>query len=575
MFLRPSRRRGSAAAVSMVAVALLAVGCSGSPGGSGTSSNPGASSNPGGGTDADTLIAYTGQSGDYQVNFNPFSPTQIGGPGTIFEPLFFFNQVQAVDPVPLLGTKYSWNTDGTVLTITTRENVTWSDGKPFSAKDVAFTLDMIAKTPAINTVGYAGSAKAPDDTHVVVTFPQPAYMDAPQLLGKTFIVPEHIWTGIADPATDTMSKPIGTGPYTLADFKGQAYTLTANPKYWGGEPAVKNVRFLALSGNQSGADALAAGQIDWQTGQVPDIANVEKNYPGYKAITVPLNQMALFTCSSADLGCTGPQTDPAVRKAIYYGMDRTQLNALAFENTASDMSPGLALMPRDQAYVSGKLKEKLAPSSPDVAKAQALLEGAGWAKGSDGIYAKAGQRLAMSVLVVTGWTDYITAIDTMTQQLKAVGIEITAQQVSWNEWSDARGQGKFQLLIDSLNGGPTADPYYLYAYFLSSKNTAKVGKAANPNFARFSDPKVDAALASLKSIDPTNAKARQQYFDVIQTQVEESMPYIPILTGGTTSEFHAAKFTGWPSKDNLYAFPAVWSRPDDARIFVTLKPVGK
>lgn len=569
MFLHSSRRRGSAAAAGMVALALVAAGCAGSTGGNGTGSGAG------GGVDADTLIAYTGQAGDYQINFNPFSPSLIGGPGTIFESLFFFNQVQDVDPVPLLGTEYAWNEDGTVLTITTREDVTWSDGEPFSARDVAFTLDLLADNPSINTVGYVGAAEATDDTHVVVTFPEAAYMDGPQLLGKTFIVPEHIWSSIADPATDTMTEPIGTGPYTLTDFKPQAYTLTANPDYWDGEPAVKNVRYLALSGNQSGADALAAGQVDWQTGPVPDIANVETNYPGYKAITVPLNQMALFTCSNADLGCTGPQTDPAVRKAIFYAMDRTQLNALAFQDTASEMSPGLALMPRDEAYVSNELAEKLAPSSPEAGSAESLLEGAGWAKGSDGIYAKDGQRLAMTVKVVTGWTDYITAVDTMSQQLKAVGIEITAEQVSWNEWADARGQGQFELLIDSLNGGPAADPYYLYAYFLSSENTAPVGEIANPNFARFSDPEVDAALAALKSIDPSDAAARQEFFDVIQSRVAENMPYIPIMTGGTTSEFNTAKFEGWPSEDDLYAFPAVWSRPDDARIFVSLKPVSE
>jgi peptide/nickel transport system substrate-binding protein len=566
MFLHSRRRRGSAAALGMVAVAMAAAGCSGSAGGSG---------NTGGGADAETLIAYTGQAGDYQSNFNPYSPSLIGGPGTIFESLFFFNQVQVVDPVPLLGTDYSWNKDGTVLTIATREGVTWSDGEPFSANDVAFTLDMVAKNKAINTVGYVGDAEATDDTHVVVTFPEPAFMDGPQVLGKMFIVPEHIWSSIADPATDAVPEPIGTGPYTLADFKPQAYTLTANPEYWDGEPALKNVRYLALSGNQSGADALAAGQIDWQTGPVPDIANVEENYPGYKAITVPLNQMALFTCSNTDLGCTGPQTDAAVRKAIYYAMDRTQLNALAFEKTASDMSPGLALMPRDEAYSSDGLKEKVAPANPEPDSAQALLEGAGWAKGSDGIYAKDGKRLALTVKVVTGWTDYITAVDTMSQQLKAVGIKISAQQVSWNEWTDARGQGQFELLIDSLNGGPAADPYYLYTYFLASENSAEVGKTAYPNYARFSDPEVDSALAALKSIDPKDAQARQEHFDVIQTRVEENMPYIPIMTGGTTSEFNTAKFEGWPSKKDLYAFPAIWSRPDDVQIFVNLKPVGK
>ncbi len=53
------------------------------------------------------------------------------------------------------------------------------------------------------------------------------------------------------------------------------------------------------------------------------------------------------------------------------------------------------------------------------------------------------------------------------------------------------------------------------------------------------------------------------------------MPYIPILTGGTTSEYNAKKFTGWPTEDDLYAFPAVWSKPDNAEIYLRLEPAGK
>ncbi len=51
------------------------------------------------------------------------------------------------------------------------------------------------------------------------------------------------------------------------------------------------------------------------------------------------------------------------------------------------------------------------------------------------------------------------------------------------------------------------------------------------------------------------------------------MPYIPILTGGTTSEVHTSKFTGWPTQDDLYAFPAIWASPDNAEVFKALKPV--
>lgn len=559
--------RARIAGVAAVAAAVLAAtGCSGSGGSSGSGS---------GGASGATLVAYTGQAGDYQINFNPYSPTQIGGPGAIFESLFFYNTARADAPKPLLGTAFSWNKAGTELSITTRSGVKWSDGQKFSAADVAFTLNMVAKTKTMNGTGYAGKATATDDTHVKVVFDKPSFADGPQVLGKMWIVPEHIWGKIAKPAEDVMKKPVGTGPYTLAAFKPQAYTLKANPTYWAGAPKLKNIRYLALSGNQSGADALKAGQIDWQTGPVPDIKNVAKNYPGYSSITVPMNQVALFSCSNAALGCTGPQTDPNVRKALYYAMDRTQLNTLAFEDTASAISPGFALPGRDKALISAKLAEPTAPMTAQAAKAATLLEKSGWAKGSDGIYAKGGKKLQLSVKVVAGWTDYITAVNTLAEQVKKAGIKLTVQQLSWNEWSDARGRGRFQLEIDSLNQGPAPDPYYLYSYFYATSSTAKVGETANPNYARFSDKQVDAALAALKGISPSDTGARQKYYDIIQTRIADSMPYIPVLTGGTTSEYHSDKFSGWPTQKDLYAFPAVWGAPDNVEIYKHLKPTGK
>ncbi|XVS63518.1 ABC transporter substrate-binding protein [Actinosynnema sp. CA-299493] len=562
MFLKARRfSRARRAAAGLAAVAMLATACGGS--------------DTGGDANKDTLIVYTGQSGDWQTNFNPFSPTLLEGPGTIFEPLFFFNNIRDVEPRPRLGKSFEWNADGTQLDVELRDDAKWTDGQKFTAKDVVFTLDMITKNPAMNGTGYKGVATAVDDTHVSIKFTEPSFMEGPQVLGRIWMVPEHKWKDIATPSTDVVAQPVGTGPFMLDDFKAQAFTLKANPDYHSGEPALKKVRYLALSGNQSGEAALRAGQIDWQTGPVPDIANVEKNYPGYKAITIPMNQVALFTCSNAALGCQGPQTDVAVRKAVYYALNRTQINSLAFENTASEVSPGAALVERDADQISGKLKEKTAPMQPDEAKATQLLEGAGYTKGGDGIYQKDGKPVAMTLKVVAGWTDYITAVDTMAQQLQKVGIKVTAQQVSWNEWSDARGRGQYELLIDALNQGPAPDPFYNASYFFSTATTAKVGEVANPNFARFSNPDVDAALAALKGIDPKDDAARQPYFDTIQTRIEESIPYIPVLTGGTTSEFNAKKFTGWPTKDDLYSFPAVWARPEHSEIFLKLKPAGQ
>jgi peptide/nickel transport system substrate-binding protein len=557
-----ARRRWTTTAIAAAAAAaLLLSGCT-------------AKGNSPSRTADSTLVVYTGQAGDYQINFNPYSPSSIGGIGSIYESLFFVTNVNTNPYEPLLGTAYTWNADGTQLDVTLRDGVKWSDGEAFTAKDVVFTFKMLLDTPAINTGGFNGTVKANSDTSVTFTWEKSAFVSGPEVLGRTPIVPEHQWANI-DPGANQMEKPVGTGAYTLGDFKPQAFTLSANPGYWGGEPAVKAVRFLSLSGNTAGADALAAGRIDWQTGPVPDIQNVSKNYPGYQAISIPLNQASLLTCSNAELGCAGPQTDPAVRQAIYRALDRGQVDSLAFQGTAEDISPTFALLGAQDKQISSSIKEAVAPNTPDVATAKSLLEGAGWTMGSNGLYEKNGAPLQLTVEVVTGWTDYITAIDTMSQQLKAAGIGLAPAQSSWNEWTDKKSKGNYQLAIDSLGQGPVSDPYFLYNNYFSTANTAAVGQAAPVNMSRFSDPEVDAALAILKTTSPDDKEARQKQFDIIQKKVVEVMPYIPILTGATVSEFNSKKFTGWPSKDDLYAFPAIWASPDNSQIFKKLVPTGK
>lgn len=547
------------AAAGLAVLAAAAGGCSAS-GSSAAGGSP-------------TLVVWSGQSGDFSLNFNPYS-TNIGGVGSIFEPLFFYNTVRADPPKPLLGTAYSWNAEGTRLSITLRSGVTWSDGTRFTAQDVLFTLNLLAQHTDMNGIGYDGKASAPDDAHLVVTFSHPSFVEGPEILGRLYVVPEHTWKSVAAPDKDPVAAPVGTGPYLLGDFKAQAYTLKANPHYWGGEPAVKQIRFLSLSGNQAGQEALKVGQVDWQTGPVPDVKDFSKDYPGYQAITTPVNQIVLDACADTALGCSGPQTDPAVRRAVYYALNRTQINALAFENTSSSISPGFALLDRDSAVLSHRLQERVAPMQPDAARARQLLESAGYVKGADGIYAKNGRRLTLTVKTVAGWTDYITAVDTMSQQLKQAGIGLETEQLSWNEWSDQRSKGDYQLIIDSLYQGPAPDPYYLYSYFFGTAATARVGSSAVSNWSRYSDPQVDQALSALTRINPADASARQPYLDAIETRIEQTMPYIPILTQGTITEYHAAKFTGWPTQENLYAFPAIWSSPDNAQVFKQLRPAG-
>ena len=211
-------------------------------------------------------------------------------------------------------------------------------------------------------------------------------------------------------------------------------------------------------------------------------------------------------------------------------------------------------------------------SSADAAKATSLLEAAGYTKGADGLYQKDGVVLSLTVQVVAGWSDFISAIDVMTTELKAVGIELKSTQVAWNEWNDAELKGTFQLSLDSIGLGASSNPYYTYQGKYNSINTAKVGQTAanSGNFARYSNPLVDQAL---KTASETNdVTAQQAQYTIIQKEIVRDLPYIPIYVNSTLTEFNLANATGWPTNDNKYAFPASWKTWDNGIVLKNIKP---
>ncbi|WP_246187106.1 ABC transporter substrate-binding protein [Microlunatus speluncae] len=554
-----------------VALCLTVAGCNA---GSNLEQPPAASGSSTAGA-SKPVITVGGGAGPFAENFNPFSPNVMTlVQGVIYEPLFYFNQLKPIDqePVPVLGTGYTWNADGTKLTIEIRSGATWSDGKPFTAKDVAFTFNLIQQTEELNTSGHSPKAKELSESSVEIEFDQPSFAEGANVLGRTYIVPEHVWSKVSDPVTEPNEEPVGTGPFMLDTFTQQSYALKANPTYWQqGKPAIGGVRVITLSGNQAATDKYLAGEIDYQSAAIPNLDQLIKNKPELSYINTGTAQAALFTCANPELGCTGPQIDPAVRKAMYLGMDREQLSNLAFYKLGKPVTPAFALPDRDRAFIDPSIAD--APWTADVAGAKAALEEAGYQL-KDDVYAKDGKPLKLTVKVVSGWTDFITAIDTLKQQFAAIGIELVPQQVSVNEWNSAKATGKFQLVIDSLGQGPAPDPYHVYNNFFGTESTVKVGENGNPygNSSRFSNPAVDAELRKAAGTNDVEVK-RQAYF-AIQKIISADLPYVPLLIGSTLTEFNTSKVTGFPTTDNLYAFPAAWAAPDNAQVLMNLVPVG-
>lgn len=241
----------------------------------------------------------------------------------------------------------------------------------------------------MNTSGFAGSVKALSDTEVRITLDKPESVNALSYLSGTMIVPKHVWEKIDDPVTYTNKDAVGSGPFTVkgGNFSPTAYTFKKNPYYWDeGKPEIDGVRYVLITGGtQASQNALTAGDVDWMSAIFPNMDDVLSEYPDIKTVNVPSSQMAFMTCSNKELGCSGPITDPAVRKAIYYALDRNQINKLALNGQYSELAGSLYPYGQFTKYASDDVPDSPIPGKGRTDEAVKILEDAGYTKGDDGI----------------------------------------------------------------------------------------------------------------------------------------------------------------------------------------------
>ena len=516
------------------------------------------------------LRIWSGSMTPIANNFNPFAVDTATHMtyGAIYEPLFFFNQLSADDPIGLIGDSYEFNDDGTVLTIRIKPDLKWSDDKDLTAQDVAFSLGY-----ASNLDPDMVSAEVTDPTTVVVTYKTPKFTSASMILGSTWIVPEHIWADITDVLAETNPNPIGSGPYRLKAFTEAAYTLEANPLFREGEPDVKEVQDVGIDSNQSSEDLLKTGKLDW-VGQF--VANPDGITSNGRISTMNQQQdpTVITTCADASLGCEGAQTDLAVRQALNLAIDRGAITDKAFAGLAGVASPSFALLPRDEKWL-GDPELAESPQDADAATAAKILEAAGYSKDDEGFYGKDGTTIELDLFSPDGWTDYNDAAKLIAAQAAKAGIRINARTVSEAEYWSQVANGQFQLALYGLTQSLVADPYSNYDQYFATPATAEVGKTPEKgqNYARYTNPVVDAAVAEAGStLDETTKK---QAYTTIQTEIARDLPYIPVVLNASQSFFNTSDFTGWPTTDDMYAAPLPYLSTASAVVLTHLRPAKK
>ena len=544
MLLSKGRKRMLSAVALASGLALLAAGCS-----SGDEDSKKA--------DQPTLRIWAGSQIPITANYNPYSPTVLhAANGPIYETLFAYNKASATDPQPMLGESFEFNEDGSELTVKVRQGVKWNDGKPFTAEDVAYSFSNELNKPV-----YLDEAEVVDDSTVKLSFNSPQFTNEVQMMGSTFMVPKHVWDGKENAIEWKNEEPVGTGPYKVTGTTDASYSLEANTDYWQKDkPSIQKLQYIGVDANNSAENLLKTGKLDWagMFVQEPDSLTAGGRI---STINTPMDPTVLYTCSDTKMGCEGAQTDPAVRQALNLAINRGEIQEKAFFGLAGDSSPTFALPERDDKWIADGMP-KISPTEADADAAMKVLEDAGYKKGDDGIYAKDGQRVSMTLGSVSGWSDYNATAELISGQATAAGMEVKDEKFTEDGYADARTSGKFELAVGGVVGTSIADPFQIYSNWFTTDKTKKVGESLQLgtdgawNIARYSNPIVDEAVK--KAAATTDEAIKMDAYATIQAEIVRDLPYIPVVTNATQTFYDSKNFDGWPTMEELYAFPPSW-----------------
>ena len=501
-------------------------------------------------------------------NNNPFMPTSaaaiLGYTFLMYEPLVQVNPTQPDQkPTPWLASSWKWAEDYKSVVITARDDVKWSDGQAFSAKDIAYTFELIKKTPAFNGNALPFTDITTAGKTVTISFGASQFVNQPKVL-NTYVVPQHIWSKISDPTTNVNAKPVGTGPYLLKTWTQQAITFTPNNSYWGGRPPVPEVRYTSYNDNNSQLTALLSGASQWSYVFIPDIEKtyVSKSATNNTYMPAGLGVDALFFNTTK-----APFDNVAVRKAVSMVIDRKAVHEQGYSGFKGlvDNVTGLP-SPAGDAFTAADYKGKKA--TIDVTGAKKVLTDAGYSYKGSALIDPKGTPVTFTMVDPAGWSDYLASLQIIADNVGKIGITAKVETATVDAWTSAVQSGDFQATLHWTNTGST--PWDIYSNIMDGTQLKPVGTAASWNFGRFES--ADATRMLYDYANTTSDAERATAMDGLQKIMVEQVPAIPLASSPSGAEFSTKYWTGFPTEKDPYAVPQP-TQPSISQIIMKLKAV--
>lgn len=417
--------------------------------------------------------------------------------------------------IPDLAESYEISDDKTVYTFHLKKNITWHDGKNFSARDVLFTFNLITdpayKSPLRSNWQGVTASLLDDETITFTTSPYAGFLN-----NVTFgILPQHIWDSVKPDnfsLTQLNLEPIGTGPYKYTTFqkdsKGNilSYKLVANPNYFEGKPYLSKITFNFYTDDSSALDAYnrkeIMGMSSISSQKIAEIKNKKSSLE--HSFSIP-RYSAVFLNQTKSL----PLAEDKIREALNYATDREEIIKLVLSGKGSPVySP---ILPKMIGY-----SQDLGKINYEPEKAKELLENAGWKMSDDGFRKKNEKTLEIN-LVTTDWDEFSKSAEVLKNQWAKIGVKVKIDSLSVSDIQQnyIRPREYEALLFGQVLG---AEPD-LYSFWHSAQK-----KDPGLNLALFGDSETDKLVEDARI--EFDREKRSRFYGDFQKKLVEEIPAI-------------------------------------------------
>jgi peptide/nickel transport system substrate-binding protein len=512
-------------------------------------------------------------------SFNPLIPNgeqYQAGVGQVAKEYLFYLNMATGKLEAWQGESWSYNPSFTECTLKIKPNVTWSDGKPFTSTDIAFTTELMKKNASL--IGGSGNATwtpgvvavaTPNATTAVFKLSSPNtrfhYNFICQIISAQLLVlPEHVWSG-QDITTFKFDPPIYTGPYTLQKTIQDLglFIWEKSPNYWAKAVMDPAAPFIVYRNAPTDADL---ENEEYKEGLI-DGLNSSTSYE-YATILQDGGDKDVVICNflDSDQRCIfinddpsrGALADPKFRYAISMLLNRPKIIANVWPvPTTTDVYPW-PNYPNLKPWEDGQIASEFAQYREyNPSAAGKLLDELGIKKGSGGARHYRGKPLTLDIITptVAGDPEYIVG-QLLVEELQQLGINSSLRALTSAVYSDAWESGNWDLRSEWL-GGAILDPWQGYNLFTASDYKPIGQLELTWPASRIVEPAFTTTVNKLADLDPTAASSIPAFNEALK-QFYTYLPAIPYIQTVYWHVTSSQYWTGWPTNQDLYQIPSNW-----------------